>query len=54
MSTEYKDHIKRKDKANTAKNENKLLAINDNSFKIVTFDLQSVSQLLAPKVQQMN
>ena len=53
LERDYLEHIRRRDEANSAKNEDKLRAINDTTFASATFDLQSVLQIPSSDVSEM-
>ena len=53
LERDYLEPIRRHNEANSAKNEDKLRAINDTSFVSATFDLQSVLQIPSSDVSEM-
>lgn len=53
IEQKHLEHLKRRDEANAAKNNDKERATTDKTFLIVTFDLQSVLHIPLSEVSQM-
>lgn len=49
----YKEHLRRRDEANSSKNADKIRAVEDATFLSATFDLQSILQIPSSGVSQM-